>query len=93
MRTLDQVGGSLVSYLPPGYLDQLFVGKKSIPGFLVWAHSVSGVSIDGRPTAASVRALNCQQLGPIPDDILSVIKCLNWAAFTGAADRGPRPSC
>ena len=93
MRTLDEVGDSLVSYLPQGYLDKLFVGKKSIPGFLVWAHSVSGVSIEGRPTAASVRALNCKQVGPIPDDLLSVIKCLNWAAFTGASDRGPRPSC
>jgi len=93
MSTLEEVGDSLLSYLPQGYLDELFVGKKSIPGFLVWAHSVSGVSIDGRPTAASVRALNCKQVGAIPDDVRNVIKCLNWAAFTGAPDRGPRPSC
>ncbi len=93
MRTLEQVGSTLVSYLPPGYLDELFVGKKSIPGFLMWAHSVSGVDIDGRPTAASVRALNCQQVGAIPDSILGVIKCLNWAALTGDSDRGPQPPC
>lgn len=93
INSLNDLGDTLESYLPPGYLHTIFAGKKSLPGFLLWAHSVSGVRIDGRPTAASVRALNFRALNGVSPDIESALRCMNWAAFAGSPARGPKPPC
>lgn len=93
LDSLDSLGNTLVSYLPRDYLDRVFHGRKRIPGFLLWAHSVSAVTIDGRPTPTSVRALNFRQVAPISTDINNVLSCLNWAAFLSSPMRGPRPIC
>jgi hypothetical protein len=91
--SLNNLGNTLVSYLPSDHLDSLFRGRKSIPGFLLWAHFVSGVRIDGRPTPTSVRALNFRSVAPIPTEVNKVLSCLNWAAFLSSPMRGPRPIC
>lgn len=93
IECLDRLGDTLVSYLPKDHLENTFAGKKSIPAFLLWAHSVSGVRINSRPTASSIRALNVRTLAPLDPDIETVLKCLNWAAFVGSPTRGERPVC
>jgi hypothetical protein len=93
IEALDDLGDRLASYLPPDYLDTSFKGRKSIPGFLLWAHSASAVRIDGRPTCSSVRALNCRSVAPLSADVESVLRRLNWAAFVGSPERGPCPEC
>ena len=78
---LDDLGDQLVAYLPTDYLTTMFLGKKSIPGFLLWAHSTSAVLIDGHPAPTAVRALNCREVAPISPQDMAVLKCLNEAAF------------
>jgi hypothetical protein len=85
--SLDHVGDTLVSYLPSGYLRNVFAGRTSIPGFLLWAHSVSSIHIDGRPTASSVRALNFRALNAATRHIEHVLRCLTWAAYVGSDAR------
>jgi hypothetical protein len=92
MNQIVAVGETLASYLPDGYLESALGGKKSIPGFLVWGHSVTGIEPDGRPAAASVRALTVHQLRDLLPFAKCAIECLNWAAHVGAK-RGPKPDC
>lgn len=91
MNWLAGTRETLLSHLPADYLGTIFERKKSFPGFLLWAHSVSGVRIDERPTVASLRVLNVANVAEVPPHVRSAIGCLNWAAFTGSPDRGPRP--
>lgn len=92
-RALDDLGEKLVSYLPPGYLEHAFAAKKSVPGFLLWAPSVSAVRIDGRPTPVNVRALNFRWLTTVSTEVEKVLSRLTWAAYVGSDGRGAQPPC
>jgi len=78
-------------HVPAGHLEGMFAGKKCIPGLLFWCHTVSGVVIDSRPTAASLRMMTFFNLGVVHPADRSFLECLNWAAFSDSPSRGPRP--
>jgi hypothetical protein len=90
---LKSLQSELVSYLPEDYLETVFTGTKSVPGFLLWAHSASAVRIDGRPTPTTVRALNFAHLAPVGSDLKRVLGRLTWGAYVGSPERGPMPAC
>lgn len=81
LDSISQLVNKLLSYLPEGHLETLFESKKSIPGFLLWAHSTSAVLINDRPTPTAVRMLTCHPVAQLDDDVERVVKCLNAAAF------------
>jgi hypothetical protein len=85
LQDAKAIGDALVGYLPPGYLESAFSGKKSLPGFLVWAHVVSAVVVGSYPVPASVRAMTWQPLRAIPSADASTLACLHEAAY--AADK------
>ena len=89
---LQRFGADLVSYLPTDQFDSLFAGRKSVPGFLLWGASPSAAVIDGRPTPASVRALNFQTVGAVPAADKAVLECFNWAIYPDSPQRGARPA-
>jgi hypothetical protein len=91
--TLDKLGETLMSYLPADHLDSVFRGKKSLPGFLLWASSASAVRIEERLTPTTVRALNFRYLAPISASAECVLRCVDWAINTGAPASGPKPAC
>ena len=76
----------------PAVLANEFAGKKSVPAFLLWAHSVCGLLIKGKPAPTSLRALIAVQ---VLDEVElydeRVLACLNWAAFHDSAGRGSKP--
>lgn len=79
------------SYLPTGHLEQLFAGKKCVPGLLFWCHVVSGVRINDKPTPASVRMMKFFSLGEVAEDDRAFLRCLDWAAHPDAFNRDQRP--
>ena len=79
----NEIGHSLRSYLPSGYLESAFKGKKALPGFLVWAHVGTAVVFDGIPVPASARVMAWQSVSRIADEDFSVLSCLHDAAFAG----------
>jgi hypothetical protein len=91
LHALQNIGKDLLERAGSDHLSSFFRGKKSVPGFLIWGHSVSAVLIDGKPTVASVRAMNYQHVrNPTPEE-MAPLRCLNWAAFADSPTRGPRP--
>lgn len=88
---MERLAADLASYLPEGHLGALFAGRKSVPAFLLWGASPSGVIIQGKPTPTSVRAMVVKTIGEIADSDLQVLTCLNWAIYADSAIRGPRP--
>ncbi len=91
LSQMEQLGGELASYLPSGHLDTLFAGRKSIPAFLLWGASPSGVIINGKPSATSVRAMIVKNVGTLAQEDMEVLKCLSSAIYTDSAGRGARP--
>ena len=89
---LQRVGAELKSYLPPDYIQTVFSGLKSVPGFLLWGASPSAALIDNKPTCASVRALNFQTADSVSAEDKRVLECLNWAIYPDSSQRGARPS-
>jgi hypothetical protein len=90
LRQAQLIGARLKGYLPNGYLESVFQQKKTIPGFILWAHATTAVLMDGKPTPSSLRVMNLQTAKPVDSSHRRVLECLNWAAFPDA-ERGPRP--
>lgn len=69
-----------------------FGGKKSIPAFLLWSSSVTGVMLQGRPVPTIIRMMTGVTVGEAlsPADQI-VLEALNWAAFHDSPLRGPNP--
>lgn len=90
---MDEIGRRLSEQLTnaPHELDAIFKGRKSLPGFLLWGHCVSGVLLNQQPTPTSVRLLKAVRVGDIASSDARVLECLNWAAFHDSPVRGPRP--
>lgn len=81
----NAVGTALRDYLPAGYLENAFKGKKALPGFLVWASVVSAVVFDEHPTPTSARVMTWQHVLPIDPRDFEVLQRLHDAAY--ASDR------
>lgn len=91
LTQMEHLAADLASYLPQGHLDTLFARRKSIPAFLLWGASPSGVIINGKPTPTSVRAMIVKSVGTVRDEDMKVLRCLTWAIYADSAMRGPRP--
>ncbi len=91
LQEIKLLGTELKAYLPENYLEGVFQDTKSVPGFYLWAHSASGVIIDGLPTATSVRAGLFVRALPITGRVTKVLQCLHWAAFVDSPNRPPCP--
>jgi hypothetical protein len=79
----NSVGNALKSYLPPGYLESAFAGKKALPGFLVWANVATAVVFNGLPVPTSARIMALQYVNPIEENDRGVLDCLHEAAYAG----------
>lgn len=90
---MQQIGVTLKGYLPTDYLDTFFENKKSISGFLLWGHAMTGILRNGKPTPSSVRVMNLQTAAPVSNQHRRVLERLNWAAFPDSPARGPVPAC
>lgn len=90
---LQAIGVSLKQHIGTLDVSTLFVGHRSVPGFLLWGSSPSAAVIDGRSTPCSVRAMNFQNAGQVQPDDYHGLSLLNWAICAGSADRGPKPPC
>jgi len=86
------IGWKLRDHLPAGYLGRAFEGKKSIPAFLMWAHTAASVQLGDHPVPTSVRAHVGVPVGTVkPADELT-LQDLHWAALVDSPYRGTRPS-
>jgi hypothetical protein len=92
LNDAKQVGDALAGYLPAGYLQAAFHGKKSLPGFLVWAHVASAIVHDAHPVPTSVRAMTLQPLATIQPDDRAVLECLHQAAYAADKVQTSRPA-
>lgn len=75
------VSKSLTSYLPQGYLESAFAGKKSLPGFMVWAHVTTAVVFKNLPVPTSARVMAWQHVGDTSPSDMAVLRCLHEAAY------------
>lgn len=85
----NEVGNALRQYLPEGYLEKAFQGKKALPGFLVWAHVVTAVVFDNLPVPTSARVMAWQHVSPIASRDMAVLECLHDAAFVADKQSSP----
>jgi hypothetical protein len=70
-----------------------FSGKKSIPAFLLWASSVTGVLLNGQPVPTILRMMTGVTTNGAPKLAdQAVLESLNWAAFHDSPLRGPKPA-
>lgn len=90
---MQHIGVTLKEYLPADHLETFFDGKKSIRGFLLWGHAMTGVVRNGRPTPSSLRVMNLQTAGAVSSKHRRVLERLNWAAFPDSPTRGEMPGC
>lgn len=90
-RDARSIGDKLKAYLPKNHLDLEFNGKKSIPGFLTWSHTTTGILVNGHPAPAAARILLFNEWRPVGDGVRRTLECLNWAAFADSPSRGERP--
>jgi hypothetical protein len=77
----NSVGNALKRYLPAGYLESAFEGKKALPGFLVWANVATAVVFSGLPVPTSARVMALQYVNPIDQKDRAVLDCLHEAAY------------
>jgi hypothetical protein len=89
LRETQEIGVRLRNRAGDQYLTSVFDGKKSLPGYLLWSHTVSGVVIGGQPVPTSVRLMNLQTMTPISGPDLKVLNCLHNAAFVGQSSTSP----
>jgi hypothetical protein len=90
---MQKLGVTLHKYLPTGHVETFFRGKKSVGGFLLWGHAMTGIQRNGKQTASSLRVMNLQSALPISTSHRSVLERLNWAAFPDSRTRGQIPRC
>jgi hypothetical protein len=90
-QEISALGASIQRYLPEGYLASVFRDKKSVPAFLLWAHTAASVIVNGRPAPTSVRAGIGVFTEPVKHEEADVLDCLHWAAFADSLMRGPNP--
>lgn len=77
------IGEQLQSYLPTGYLESAFRGKKCLPGFAVWAHVVTAIVSENRPIPTSARVMTWTYVGQTSDRDMVVVRSLHDAAYRG----------
>lgn len=87
----NEIGNRLRQYLPQGYLENAFAGKKCLPGFLVWAHVVTAVVFDDLPVPTSARVMAWQHVGDTPPRDMAVLQRLHDAAYAGDKVNAPAP--
>ncbi len=73
----NRVGNALKGYLPAGYLEAAFRGKKALPGFLVWASVVTALDFDDKPVPTSARVMTWQHVVPIAASDLAILQRLS----------------
>ncbi len=87
VRETQQVGVRLREHVGPEYLKKTFTNRRSVPGFLLWSHTVSGIRLNDRPVVTSVRIMNLQSQRALTKRDSAVLQCFHEAAF---ADQ-PKP--
>lgn len=65
VREVQAIGANLLSHTDRSALDALFVGRRSIPAFVLWAHTTAIVMADGRAAVNSVHVINIQESRPL----------------------------
>ena len=81
LREAQSVGVRLKEHIERPILEGLFAGKKAVPGYLLWAHTVCGIMRDALPVVSSVRVMTFQTVVQPPDYVVSVLGCLHKAVF------------
>jgi hypothetical protein len=91
---MDEIGRRLRAQVEdfPSELAKIFNGKKSVPAFLLWGHTATGVLVDGRPAPTSARRMVAVRAGAVDQMAAQFMECLYWAAFSDSPNRGPRPA-
>lgn len=77
-------GRALISHLPPGFLQQHFAARRSLPGAFLWGTTVSGAMFHGQPTAMNVRHGVFVSWGDVAPNDCRVVERLHQAAFPDA---------
>lgn len=81
LKEAQLVGVRMKEHIDRPTLEGLFLGKKAIPGYLLWSHTVCGILRDGLPVVSSVRVMNFQTVEQPPEHVVSVLECLHKAVF------------
>lgn len=76
---VSSIATRLREYLPKGHFATLVQGHKALPGYLLWAHTFSGVRIGDRPAPLSVRLMTMQASANPSAEDEEVLECLNRA--------------
>lgn len=93
-REMNEIGRRLATQVADfqSELEKIFKGKKSIPAFLLWGHTATGVLLEGRPTPTSARRMLAVRVRPVDPTAERFLECLYWAALSDSPGRGTRPS-
>ncbi len=65
--------------VPAGFLEQLFAGKKAVPGVVLWAHATTAVRIGGAPVPTSLPVMMWHTIGAVAEADTHVIDCIREA--------------
>ena len=87
----NAIGNDLTRYLPEGYLNNAFAGKKCIPGFLICAHVVTAVVFEGIPVPTSAKLMAWQHVGTTLAEDMAVLNCIHEAGYSFDKP-SPRPA-
>jgi hypothetical protein len=81
LRETQHLAARVRDYVGLEYLRSAVAGKRTIPGFLLWSHTLAGVVIDEMPKVTSVRIMNFQRIHALTGDETAIVNCLHDAAF------------